>query len=205
MAIEGHVGAVYAPDDLTGTNVPSETFSGDDSTVEFTHANEYVIPYSETVEVDSTEQTRNKDYTINYITGKITFESAPASGTDNISVDYDYYTISEVGGFFSWTINKNADTLESTSFDSSGERTYVAGLTDWDGSASKYWASDKTFHDFVGEDDIIIVFYVDDVTNNYRYEGYGVVNSKSVDTSVDSLIEESIDIQGSGTLTYRSS
>jgi predicted secreted protein len=204
MAIKGHVGAVYAPDDLTGTNVASETFDGDDATVEFTLANEYVMPYSETVTV-STEQTRNKDYTINYITGKITFTSAPASGTDNIDVAYDYYTISEVGGFFSWTINKNADTLESTSFDSSGERTYVAGLTDWDGSATKYWASAKTFHDFVGEDDVIISFYVDDVTNNYRYEGYGVLNSKSVDTSVDSLIEESIEIQGSGTLTYRSS
>jgi len=205
MAIQGHVGAVYAPDDLTGTNVPSETFSGDDETLEFTLTNEYVIPYSETVTIGATEQTRNKDYTINNITGKITFDSAPTTGVDNIDVTYDYYTISEVGGFFSWSVTKSADALESTSFDSGGEKTFVAGLTNWEGSATKYWASAKTFHDFVGQDDVILVFYVDDVTNNYRYEGYGVLSSKSIDTSVDSLIEESIDIQGSGTLTYRSS
>lgn len=203
MAIHGKVGAIYAPNDLTGTTVASETFSGDDATVEFTLANNYVIPYSETVTIGATEQTRNKDYTINYITGVITFTTAPATEVDNIDVAYSYYTVAEVGGFFNWTITQNADAAESTSFDSNGARTYVAGLTDWDSSATKYWANTKTFHEWLGEEDIIIVFYVDE-DNNYRYEGYGVMTGNNIDTSVDALIEQTIDLQGSGELTYRS-
>ena len=203
MAQHGKVGAVYAPDSTSGSSVTGETFSGDDSTVTFTLVNEYVKPYTETVTIDGTEQQRGTDYTINYITGDITFETAPASGTDNISVDYSYFTMNEVGGFFNWTVNENADTQEATTFASNGEREYVAGLKDWDGSATKYWKSTKQFHDFIGED-VVLAFYIDE-GNSIRYEGWGVLTGASVDTAVDSLVEESIDIQGSHTLTYRSS
>lgn len=199
MATHGKVGAVYAPDSVSGTSVIDETFSGTGSEKTFSLANEYVKPYSETITVDGIEQNRGTDYTIDYVLGEFTITAA--SGTSNVSVDYNYFTLSEVGGFFDWTLNENADTQEATDFQSNGEREYVSGLKDWDGSATKYWKSTKQFHDFIGED-VVMAFYIDE-TNNVRYEGWGVLTGASVDTAVDALVEESIDIQGSHTLTYR--
>lgn len=72
------------------TSVTGETFSGDGSATTFNLANDFVKPGTETVTVDGTTQTRNTDYYITYITGDIEFASAPASGTDNISVDYTH-------------------------------------------------------------------------------------------------------------------
>lgn len=198
MAQHGKVGAVYVPDSISGTTITGETFSGDGTTTSFTLTNEYIKPGSETVTVDGAEV---HNYKINYITGEITFEIAPASGTDNISVDYNYFTMNIDCGFFDWTINENADAEEATTFCSDGEREYLAGLTDWDGSANKYWITDEEFHNFVGEQ-VVIAFYIDE-TNNIRYEGWGIVTGVSVDVAVDSLVEESIDIQGSGKLEFR--
>lgn len=202
MAIHGSVGAVYTPDTLTGTSVTGETFSGDDTTVTFNLANEYVKPGSETVTVGGVEQKEGTDYTINYIIGEITFETAPTTGTDNTSVDYDYFTMSSSCGFFSWSVNENADAEENTTFcNTDGNRTYQAGLKDWDGSAEQYWLIDENFHDYVGKE-VILVFYVDE-DQQYRYEGWGVFTGVSSDVSVDALIEQSIDIQGSGSLEFR--
>lgn len=201
MAIHGKLGAVYVPDTVEGTNVTGETFSGDDVTTTFTLANEYIKPNSETVTVDGTELNKGTDYKINYITGEITFEVAPATGTDNVSVNYDYYSMSANCGFYDWSVNENGDAEEATTFCSDGAREYVPGLTDWDASASRYWLTDAKFHDFVGKP-VVMVFYLDE-DNAIRYEGWGIMTGVSTDVSVDSLIEESVDMQGSGNLVFR--
>jgi predicted secreted protein len=55
-----------------------------------------------------------------------------------VSVDGGSSTLADLDN---WSINSNADTLETTDFDSSGAREYLAGLTDWDGSYNNF--SDK--------------------------------------------------------------
>lgn len=197
MAIHGSVGAVYVPQDLTGTN-SVETFSGDDVTTTFTVANEYIKPGSETITIGGTE---TKAYTMNYITGDIVFETEPVSGTDNIEVDYDHFDLQADCGFFSWSVDENADAEEATTFCSDGDREYIPGLKDWNGTADKYWLIDEAFHGFVGKK-VVIVFYVDEA-QQYRYEGWGIVTGVSFDVAVDSLIEQTIDIQGSGELIFR--
>lgn len=72
------------------TAVTGETFSGDGTTTTFTLANAFVKPGSETVTVGGVAQTRNTDYYITYIDGVIEFATAPATGTNNISVDYTH-------------------------------------------------------------------------------------------------------------------
>jgi len=70
-----------------------ETFSGDESTKTFTLTYE---PFDVTVTVDGTEQTpivegtTSGDYEVKTEDKEIVFDSAPASGTDNIVVDYAY-------------------------------------------------------------------------------------------------------------------
>ena len=63
----------------------TETFNGDGSTATFTLSNTPVIPFSESVLVNG----QRVPYTIDYTSGTITFETAPADGS-TISVSYEY-------------------------------------------------------------------------------------------------------------------
>ena len=63
--------------------------SGDGSQTEWTLTNIPVLEDSETVYVGGVEQTRGTDYSIDYITGEITFTAAPENN-EPINVDYFY-------------------------------------------------------------------------------------------------------------------
>ncbi len=82
---------VVTPDNISTvvelvTNTATETFSGDDSETTFTLANTPVSVTS--VTVDGSARSAVTDYTVSGST--ITFETAPATGTNNISVTYTY-------------------------------------------------------------------------------------------------------------------
>ena len=64
-----------------------ETFSGDGSTVTFTLTNH---PVSTRVVVGGVESIAQNDYIVDIELKQITFTVAPASGTDNILIDYEY-------------------------------------------------------------------------------------------------------------------
>jgi len=68
------------------------TFSGDGSTTRFSIPEQYV-PVTEfnSVSVGGTTQSFPGDYQYDLSTEEIVFSSAPASGTDNISVDVDFF------------------------------------------------------------------------------------------------------------------
>ncbi len=115
-----------------------------------------------------------------------------------VSVDGGTSTLAELDN---WTINENADTLESTDFDSGGEREYLAGLTDWDGSFGGRWESSQA-------SDVQVGSTVDlelDLNATYSYSGSAIVTGKSVDNNVDGTVDASYDFQGTGTLTETTS
>lgn len=70
----------------------SQYFSGDDSTVLFTPTNTSSYQSTVYVKIDGTTQTYGDDYTVNWVTGAITFTTAPASGSNNIELKYGYGT-----------------------------------------------------------------------------------------------------------------
>jgi len=69
----------------------TETFSGDDSETDFQLSNAN-LSYISSVSIGAVEQRLISDYKIDFgtggVAGKIKFNSAPATGTDNISVTY---------------------------------------------------------------------------------------------------------------------
>ena len=73
---------------LRNTNAV-ETFDGDGAETEFTVTNTKLLCVN-SVSVDAVVHKKYLDYNIDLINNKIIFTSAPASGTDNISIDYDY-------------------------------------------------------------------------------------------------------------------
>lgn len=111
-----------------------------------------------------------------------------------VSVDGGSSTLADLDN---WTINENADTLETTDFDSGGAREYLAGLTDWDGSFGGRWEPSQA-------EDVQVGDTVDlqlDLNDTYSYSGSAIITGKSPDTNVDGTVDVSYDFQGTGTLT----
>lgn len=67
----------------------TEEFSGDAATKTFTLSNTPARNVR-SITVGGSSQTFGTDYTVNYSTAIVTFTSAPASGTDNVDITYDY-------------------------------------------------------------------------------------------------------------------
>ena len=72
------------------TNTTDE-FDGDDNTKTFT-LTQATVKNVKTVTVGGSAKSFGTDYTIDYENHQITFTSAPAAGTDNVDVNYDYGT-----------------------------------------------------------------------------------------------------------------
>lgn len=69
----------------------TETFSGNASTTEFTVTSTKLLCINE-ITISAVKQNKHSDYTIDLRNNKVIFTTAPASGTDNISIDYDFNT-----------------------------------------------------------------------------------------------------------------
>lgn len=109
--------------ELGAGTAQTNTFNGDASTTAFTLSPKPVLPESETVTVGGVSQTRGTDYTIDNRTGVITFSTAPATGTNNISVSYTSYAATDwtqvaafgeqyltmTNGYLSFTISGNKE------------------------------------------------------------------------------------------------
>jgi len=98
-------------------------------------------------------------------------------------------------GITSWTIDYKSAADETTGMDSSGAKTFIAGLTEWSGSFSGYYDTGKIAAGTTGS----ATFYL--VAAGANYAGTIIVTSFKVDTSVDGPIKITCDFQGTGTLT----
>jgi len=98
--------------------IHQETFDGDASTLNFILKETPIKDDSYVVKVEGITKTETTDYTIDKDTGVLTFVSAPASGSDNISVSYqsikirdaDYIQLINDGiDHFRWKFWKETD------------------------------------------------------------------------------------------------
>ena len=67
-----------------------DTFDGDAATKNFRTNHRPILEGSYTIKVDNITKTETTDYTINLDTGVIAFVSTPASGSDNVIIEYEY-------------------------------------------------------------------------------------------------------------------
>jgi len=98
--------------------IHQETIDGDASTLNFILKNTPVKDASYVVKIGGVTKTETTDYTIDKDTGVLTFVSAPASGSDNVSVSYqsvkirdaDYIQLINDGiDHFRWKFWKETD------------------------------------------------------------------------------------------------
>ena len=113
-----------------------------------------------------------------------------------------------VAGVSNWELTYSGDALESTGFDDSGLRNYIAGLSGWSASFDAHWDSAQMPNtnppDLNPGSIITVIFYLyyNAVPATAKfYTGSVVITEISVTTPVDGIVDYSISAQGTGALT----
>ena len=190
--------------DLTDVKVIQLNFVAADATgfyqeIDFIGLTPKATAQDITVTVATVEQ--DKGAYVNTVSGTITFAAAPSAAAA-IAVTYNYYAIVQIGGFFSWSIDRVAQVLETTDFSDSGHKTFIVGLDEWSASAERHWLTDESLDTWLSTIKIIKFFSDQSSDPQLRWEGWAVVNGLHPKVAVDSLINESLDFQGTGILSY---
>ena len=112
----------------------------------------------------------------------------------------------QLGGFFSWTLNIVGDVHDVTDFADGTARTFIAGLSSWTGTAEKHFLTGAEQGPAIGEEVLLrfFIIYAADptATTNYYYEGTAQITGITPTTPVDSVVTSSLSFQGSGDLTF---
>lgn len=135
------------------------------------------------------------------VSGKVTLSAAPGND-EAVLATYDEYAISQVGGFFNWSVAQAVGVLDKTDFESGGNKEFLAGLKEWSASAERHWITDENLAAWLGVTKIVKMFLDADSDPQLRYEGWAVVKGLNPAVAVDTIINESLDFQGTGQLSY---
>lgn len=106
-----------------------------------------------------------------------------------------------VGGINTWTINYAGDAHETTDFVDAGVKTYVAGGTGWNGTATGYYSSAVAYNTTYkpGTDHAMKAGF-NASSANYVF-GVIYITGVGFGTGVDGAVTVNIDFQGTGALT----
>lgn len=145
------------------------------------------------------------EYTINYLTGTITFLVAQAAST-TVRVKAstgEYLTLANVGQAKSFTLTMQANNLDSTVFGSSDFMGRVQGQRDTSGNIGRYidTAAPTQFHDAIQAGRAFVFDFYSDATDAADQDGWdfrvrGLITGRSNDVNFDSLSEEALDFEG---------
>lgn len=202
MPIAGKIGAVFvqtsdAPasfsDELMVSDEHYKTYTNEDSTMRYWDKNTPV-----TVEVNEIPVTEG--FAIEYCGGVIVFDE-PLTEEDVVTVSGKHLNVQQHGGFFNWSADLEQEMGDVTTYQSNGWKENIPTIKGFSASAESYWG-DSEFFSRLGQE-VIIALYIDTTASKARYEGYGIISSDSIETTVDDIINESIEMQGTGKLYYR--
>ncbi|WP_256846912.1 hypothetical protein [Paenibacillus sp. Pae108] len=207
MAINGAVGAIYQ------TSGPSVEFSqkeltnsGDNMRYYITEATSRYWDNSAPVTIEKSTNGGSSwvivttGFTIEHAGGHVVFDTD--QGNAIFRATGKKFNTVFVGGGFNWSLDIEVETMDSTTFASSGWREFSRSFAGFSGSFEQYWTNGEASLQ-VGQATFIIILYVDSGTSKSRYEGYAIITSDSIETASDSLVQETIDFNGNGKIYYR--
>ncbi len=208
MAITGRVGAVYTLD----PEVESALFAGGPQVCAgcperkrycVAPAFRYLDP-NKKVTVYRNDDPVAGGFHIEHIGGCVVFTEAQGA-SDEIKLLASYFNpddIKQSGGCFEWSLSFDIDEKDVTTFksavDNKGWKSFMALHKGWTASASAYWGDDS-FFESLGKM-IVLKLFIDAGAAQDCFEGYAILTSDSIESPVDGVVEESIDLQGAGVL-----
>jgi len=108
--------------------------------------------------------------------------------------------LNNLANITSFTINEEADTLETTAMGNTGYKTFVGSLKSWSGTVEAVF-DDADSAVAVGSAITLTVVVDDGSSNQVQYSGSCIVTSRSVEVAVADLVGVTFEVTGSGALT----
>jgi len=108
--------------------------------------------------------------------------------------------LNNLANITSFTINEEADTLETTAMGNAGYKTFVGSLKSWSGTVEAVF-DDTDSAVTVGSAITLTVVVDDGSSNQVQYSGSCIVTSRSVEVAVADLVGVTFEVTGSGALT----
>lgn len=199
-AISGKLGSIYLS--TTGASSAFTTegcFDDGDNTIYYIGDN--VRRYWDNtfpITVKKNAVTITTGFTIQHAGGRVIFD-APLLGTDTVTASGKYFTLTEAGGFYNWSLDTSADMNDITTFASGGWKENLPTLKEFSVSAEAYWFNGD-FNARLGTE-VILALYTNE-SSDYRYEGYAYIVSDNVECGVGDIVMESIEFTGNGNIYY---
>lgn len=209
MAITGMTAAVYIPspnESSPFTAISCISSSPDNRRYRVTQSSAYYWDQDTPIKVEISEdsgpfQEIKSGFKLEHVGGFIVFDVAKDPSVFEVQVSGKAYTLSQSGGFFNWSVDFDADDVETNAFINDGWKTFQRVLLGWSGSAEAFWG-DTTFYDLLGTK-MIIQLFISKGTSLDRLEGYVILSGEGIETPVEGLVEESISFTGTGPLYLR--
>jgi hypothetical protein len=136
-------------------------------------------------------------YTLNRLTGTITFVDAPA-GVVTVTGSYLPLSVAARGRAYSWSLNNSF--VDDTDFDSAntdnGFQRKLQSLLDVTGSVTARWSDDMYFVNALLDDEYVVVEFYPDRTQPHDLIMWARLDKADLSAAVDSTIDRVVSLQG---------
>lgn len=168
------------------------TTSTDNRTYQITDTTKRIWCKDCTIVIKDGGSPTTENYTLDRLTGRVIFET---TGTRTITISGYYLPTHTIGCAYEYTWTLSADNADATCFEHQfmgREQT----LKDFSASISKFYdTTNYFFNKLFSDDEFVIEFYVDG-SSSPDLRAWGKIATDEDSASVDGLVEESIDIEG---------
>ncbi len=181
----------------TGVSMTDEAMTdlGAHTAYQITDAAKRIIsPYASVVVEVDTVAAAASSYTINRLTGTITFLSALA-GTETVTITSTYLPLSTIADAKSWDLSVSNNSEDASVLGDTWTKREPT-LGDVSGSFARFHVDDAFITKVIAQELLLFEFYVQS-SSTPEARAWGYLNSAGIDPQATSLIEESLDWSGS--------
>ena len=191
MALNGYMAAVKAQSSAVAF-LDEPTTTSDNTVYTITDTAKKIWDLDTEIVVEDGGVPTTESYKVNRLKGQITFSSANPARV--ITVSGSYVVLTTIGQAKAFTFNGTADVIDSTTFASTGFRTFEAALVSGTASLNKFYEVANFFINLLlSGERVVIEYYPDDTGDPISF--FALAADDTIDSPVEGLIEESIDFQ----------
>jgi len=149
----------------------------------------------------STTLVPSTDYNLNLVQGIFDWRTGdPSTGT--YQADIEWLTASNVAGGQEWSLSVDQEAFEVTEFGSSGWRQYQPNLAGATASVDRYWVDSSFLDLIVADNPLFLIELVVNSAAGWKYEGFARIQQDSINTAVDAIVTESLNLVIDGQLYF---
>jgi hypothetical protein len=189
MARPGYLASVKGQSSAVAMTAEATTGTGNIS-YQITNSAKRILDLNTDVVVNVGGSPVTTGFTISYLTGTVTFETA---ATRTVTITGAYVVLTTIADAKAYKFTGTREVYDYTVF-KAAFKAFEAGMKSGTATLSRFYVADSYFFTWLTDNSIkVIEFYVDDSLAPIRF--YAVIMSSDVNAPVGALIEQSIEFQ----------